>query len=242
MEKIKAKAILFDKDGTLLEFAPFWQAVSKFAVNDIAKRVGGNKEVAISALKAIGIDGDSFDVDGILCKGTYGQIAKAMYPIFNDGAGVNLSEKDFENLCLNAFHDNLQNGEILPTSKNLKKALKILKQKGKKLFVVTSDDEHTTSICLKGLQIDNLFEKVFVDDGIHPHKPNPYYANLVMQEYGFSKDELVMVGDTLTDADFAKNSGIKCIGIVKTLQGNTLLDGKVTKIVQDIATISDIIE
>ena len=35
MQKIKAKAILFDKDGTLLEFDPFWIAVSEFAVEQI---------------------------------------------------------------------------------------------------------------------------------------------------------------------------------------------------------------
>lgn len=241
MEKISAKAILFDKDGTLLEFAPFWQAVSKFAVKEIANKFNLQDSVAITALKAIGIDGDSFDVDGILCKGTYGQIAKVMYPIFKS-AGVDLSESDFEQVCLNAFHNNLDNGEVLPTSLNLKKALEILKQKGKKLFVVTSDDEHTTNICLKGLQIDTLFDKVFVDDGVHPHKPNPYYANAVMQEYGFDRQDLVMVGDTLTDADFAKNSGIKCIGIVKTEQGKQLLDGKVTAMVEDIALITEVIE
>ena len=241
MQKIKAKAILFDKDGTLLEFAPFWQTVSVHAVKELANKFNLSDTVALSALKAIGVGEDYFDVDGILCKGTYGQIAKVMQPIFNK-EGVNLNEQEWEDVCLKTFHDNLQKGEVLPTSNSLKSALGALKQRGKKLFVVTSDDQHTTGICLKGLQIDSLFDKVYVDDGVHPHKPNPYYANVVMQENGFLPQDLVMVGDTLTDADFAKNAKINCVGIAKTEQGRSLLSGNVTAVIDDIAKLADIIE
>ena len=241
MQKIKAKAILFDKDGTLLEFAPFWQAVSVYAVRELANSFNLDNVVAEKALKEIGVGEDYFDVDGLLCKGTYGQIAKAMYPIFTN-AGVSIKEDEWTDLCVKVFHKNIEKGVVLPTSKNLKSALQQLKERGKKLYVVTSDDEHTTSVCLKGLGIDNLFNKVYVDDGVNPHKPDPYNANVIMRENGFLPEDLVMVGDTLSDANFAKNAGIKCIGIVKTEQGKKLLDGNVTVMVEDISKITEIVE
>ena len=241
MQKIKAKAILFDKDGTLLEFAPFWQAVSVHAVRELAFNFKLENCVTEKALKEIGVGEDYFDVDGLLCKGTYGQIAKAMYSIFI-GYGVNIKEEEWIDLCIKVFHKNIEKGVVLPTSKHLKVALERLKDMGKKLYVVTSDDGYTTSVCLKGLGIENLFDKVYVDDGINPHKPDPYNAKVIMEENGFSPDDLVMVGDTLSDADFAKNAGIKCIGIAKTEQGKTLLKDKVTITLEDISKITEIIE
>ena len=67
-----------------------------------------------------------------------------------------------------------------------------------------------------------------------------FYLDSIIKR--FLPEDLVMVGDTLSDANFAKNAGIKCIGIVKTEQGKKLLDGNVTVMVEDISKITEIVE
>ena len=240
MQKINAKAIIFDKDGTLLEFDPFWISVSQSAITKLLNKFEVSQDKKESCLTAIGLKDGVVDSDGVLCKGTYGEIAEVLFEIFNSQKTI-LDKKQFESECIKSFHDSIPDGVVLPTSKHLCATLKALKDRGIKLFVVTSDDQKTTEVCLKGLKIENLFEKVITDDGVHPHKPHPYYAQSIMKYYNLSESQVVMVGDTLTDTEFAKNANIKCVGLAKTEQAKSLLQGNATIVVSDLSLLTEII-
>ena len=212
---MNTKAMLFDKDGTLLEFDPFWIAVSEFAIEQILTEFSFSLSLKGECLKSIGLVDGVVDVDGVLCKGTYGQVAGALYSVLQKD-GLTLCAKEFEDIAVKAFHSNIEKGVVEPTSPKLYQTLKTLKDAGVVLAVVTSDDAHTTEICLKGLGVYELFDKIYTDDGVHPHKPDPYYLNEFLKEYPFKKSEVIMVGDTLSDTTFAINGGIKSIALAKT--------------------------
>ena len=50
-----------------------------------------------------------------------------------------------------------------------------------------------------------------------------------------------MVGDTLTDMNFAENGKIKAIGVAKSEEGRQLLKSKAYAVVNDISKILDVI-
>ena len=56
------------------------------------------------------------------------------------------------------------------------------------------------------------FTLVLGDNGKIPLKPNPDMLLTVCKELGISSEEAVMVGDTKTDLDAAKNAGMLSIG------------------------------
>lgn len=241
MKTFNTKAVLFDKDGTLLEFDPFWIAVSEFAVEQILTEYSLSLSLKNDCLKAVGLNDGVVDVDGVLCKGTYGQVASAIYSVLCR-QGFSENQKDFENACVKAFHQNIEKGVVEPTSAKLYQTLKTLKDSGVVLAVVTSDDAHTTEICLKGLGVYELFEKIYTDDGVNPHKPDPYYLNCFLKEYPFDKSQVVMVGDTLSDTTFALNGKIKSIAIAKTPTSRALVQDTATFIVEDISQILDVLD
>lgn len=241
MRTFNAKAVLFDKDGTLLEFDPFWIAVSEFAVEQILTEYSLSLSLKNDCLVAVGLKDGVVDVDGVLCKGTYGQVASAIYSVLSR-QGFSANEKDFENACIRAFHQNIEKGVVKPTSEKLYQTLKTLKDSGVVLAVVTSDDAHTTEICLKGLGVYELFDKIYTDDGVNPHKPDPFYLNCFLKEYSFEKSQVVMVGDTLSDTTFALNGGIKSVAIAKTPTQKQILEKTATYIVEDISQLLEVID
>ena len=241
MKTFNTKAVLFDKDGTLLEFDPFWIAVSEFAVEQILTEYSLSLSLKGDCLTAIGLKDGVVDTDGVLCKGTYGEVAESIYTVLQN-TGLSATPKDFEQVCIKAFHQNIEKGVVKPTSQKLYQTLKTLKESGVVLAVVTSDDAHTTQICLKGLGIYHLFDKIYTDDGVCPHKPDPYYLNCFLKEYPFEKNQVVMVGDTLSDTTFAINGGIKSVAIAKTPAQKQMLEKTATYIVEDISQLLDVIE
>lgn len=206
------KAIIFDKDGTLLDFDSFWIEVSVCALKDILKKLGREDIPVTEILGALGVSEGAVDIDGLLCKGTYEQIGIAIYDVLKKYE-VNISSGETVKMTLEAYNKNADFGIIKPTCENLRETLESLKNSGIRLAVVTTDNGEITHKCLEGLGIEDLFDMVYTDDGKTPVKPDPWCANDFCAKFGISAENAVMVGDTMTDVRFAKNAGIFVVGV-----------------------------
>ncbi|MBE6571829.1 MAG: HAD family hydrolase [Ruminococcaceae bacterium] len=206
------KAIIFDKDGTLIDFDSFWISVSIEVINDIIDRFQMTDIPSADFLEAIGVKDGVTDIDGILCKGTYEETAESFLKVAKKyGYHVELSE--ISPFVTQSYNKNSRHGTVRGTCDNLRGVLKSLKEQGIKLFVVTTDNPEITSLCLEKLGVSDLFEKVFTDDDITPPKPDPSCAFKISEEYSIDLSDIIMVGDTMTDVRFAKNAGIRVISV-----------------------------
>ena len=235
------RAIIFDKDGTLMKFDSFWVDVSHCAIRDILRQLNRDDIPMSRLLEALGISGDTSDIDGLLCKGTYEQIALAIGKIFRN-FGVDISDTDIVRMTVSAYNDNSDSGKIEPTCKNIRGVLEKLKSGGRKLAVVTTDDFQITHKCLETLGIEDLFEKIYTDDGINPIKPNPGCALEFLSEFRIPAEKAVMVGDTMTDIHFARNAGISVIGVGENANSRERLMPYADAVIPDISYLFDVIE
>ena len=167
------KAILFDKDGTLIDFDAFWIPVSAAAVKDILSRAGAGDDVLTEVLGALGVHGDTTDPDGLLCRGTYGEMGLKIRGVLSEH-GIRLSEEEAMRMTGDAFSHSAGAGTVKPVCAGLRGVLERLKERGIRLLVVTTDNPEVTHICLEKLNIEDLFEKVIADDGVP--KPDPRCA------------------------------------------------------------------
>ncbi len=223
------KGIVFDKDGTVLDYESFWIPVAEGAVSLLLDKIGESGRLA-AALDAIGTyDG----IKGVLCHGTYGNIADSI----NDALGK--SYFDGETVG-KAFSDSVGLAKVSPTCDNIRGVFEKLHEDGLTVALITSDNASLTEFCLSELNILDLFDKIYTDDGIHPSKPDPYYMHSFCSEFGFEPCEVIMVGDTMTDVDFAKNSGCHSIGVGR--YAPELLYGKADHIAPDISYVREMIE
>lgn len=237
---MKIRAIIFDKDGTLLDFDAFWISVAVAAVSDILKAVNADASLADECLAAIGTDGKTAAPDGILCKGTYAQMTDAFCDVLKKTNSC-IECDTLNTVVIKAFHDNISQGKVIPACNDITDVFKRLEKMGIKTAVVTTDDRYITEKCLDLLGIKDFFCRIYTDDGIHPTKPNPYYIKQFCSDEGLERGEILMVGDTLTDITFAENGGIKSMGVSKTDEGKQLLLSKANFVADDISQIFDVI-
>ncbi|MBE6733556.1 MAG: HAD family hydrolase [Ruminococcaceae bacterium] len=238
---MNADAIIFDKDGTLIDFDSFWVTISARAMEDILKGLGRTDIPVCEILEAFGVHDGVTDIDGVLCKGTYEQMGQIVHNILNEH-GCNISCGETVKLVIDAYNRNADAGEVKPTCPELAEVLTRLKKNNKKLAVVTTDNEEITRKCLKKLGIEELFDKIYTDDGKTPTKPNPYCAVDFSNLSGVKKERLVMVGDTMTDVNFAKNAGITVVCVAKTDKNKAVLSPFADAVISSLSDLLDILE
>ena len=237
---MKADAILFDKDGTLINFDAFWVPVSVKAVETVLLQLRMEVTLVHPILEAMGVHNGVTDVDSVLCKGTYSQIGQVVHEVLRRHGCAALPQTVAE-LVENAYNASMDAGQVQPTCPNLKEVLQDLKNRGKKLAVVTTDNEEVTAFCLKKLGVEHLFDKVYTDDAKTPTKPDPFCANVFCQQFGLEKDRVVMVGDTMTDVRFAQNAGIQVVGVAAEEANRSLLAGQADLLVSSLSELPDVL-
>ncbi len=238
---MKTEGIIFDKDGTLIDFDAFWVAVSHKALDSVLLEFNMEKVDVNEILEALGVHDGVTSIDGVLCKGTYEQMGRIVYDILCKYGCKNSCEEVTE-AVIAAYNESTDAGEIKPTSSVLTEVLKKLKAQGKRLAVVTTDNELITRKCLSSLGIEELFDKIYTDDGVNPTKPDPYCAFHFCKLFGIDKDSVVMVGDTVTDARFAKNAGISMIGLARSKENRGILAEHTNIVISEMSELLDILD
>lgn len=208
------KAIIFDKDGTLIDFDYFWVPISRAAIEDILKELECKNVSPDEVLAFLGVEDGITNIDGVLCGSTYSKIGKNIHGALSQ-CGFNFDEEKVEKITLKAFEKNVDKGIVKGTCPDMERVLKDIKKEGIKIFVSTSDRLFTTKKSLEKLGVYDLFDGIYTDDGDIPPKPNPDCIYDIMKKYSLTKDEIIMVGDTVNDLNFAKNGNVKLIGVAK---------------------------
>ncbi len=233
------QAIIFDKDGTLMDYDSFWIPVAKVTTQEILEKYGAPLNLLPDILYDAGLRGETVDLRGIMCGGTYAMIAE-LYGSYLEKANIPYDADTLYRETVEYFEKNTACGGIAPACEDLRSFLLSLKENGIRLFCVTTDHMAPTRFCLQTLGVEDLFEELFTDDGIYPAKPDPYVIDYLVKKYGFDKSRMIMVGDTPTDQKFAKNGGIHGIGVALAEFNRDYLSPLAEAVLHDISQITEL--
>ena len=84
---MSVKAVIFDKDGTILDFDALWVPVAIKATDLILEKLAADKVSPELLLDAIGVVGDTSSLEGSFCHGTYRDMAVDMNAVFASSDG-----------------------------------------------------------------------------------------------------------------------------------------------------------
>ena len=235
------KGILFDKDGTLLDFEALWVKVVYITVCELLEHFSVSEEYADTMMKSIGVENGCASIESVFCCGAYDDTAKTLYDCFcKYKAGI--SYEEFKEFTEGAMAKNFPKGEVKPVSQNLPLVLSSLKNEGITIGVVTNDDRSSTEKCLSELGISNYFDFLSTYDNALPAKPQPARLWDFCDRYGFKPSEVIMVGDTVNDMQFAKNAGATAVGISADSGNRMILERKADYVIENISELFSFID
>lgn len=206
------RGILFDKDGTLLDFEASWSGVYRELCLDLAE---GDPGAAEALLIAGGLDPLTrrFRSGAALAAGTTVDIVRIWYPEFSDD-----EERAMVERIDRVFHENgIRCSVPVP---GLVSTLAALEDAGFAMGVATNDGTAATRAALQALGIANFLPHIFGYDSVPHPKPAPDIVYAFSELIGARPSEIVVVGDNPHDIEMARSAGAgAAIGV---LTGNSL--------------------
>ncbi|MDT8719067.1 HAD family hydrolase [Clostridium sp. 19966] len=202
------KGILFDKDGTLLDFNSIWVPVAEALAKEIAADLQVDKSCDLEEklLKSIGVCCGKVEPMGILAWGTVGDIADQLKAVLHEENIKKELLQDIEVIIENKISRlSREKAVLVRPIGDLEKLFEKLKALGVFIGLATSDTYESAKLCLKILKIEEYFDFIGADDGISKSKPNPELLNKFCMACHIKPEEVAVVGDTEVDIELAAN-------------------------------------
>ena len=165
------KGILFDKDGTLIDFFSLWLGAAKAVVIQFLKENELSEEVKERVFYAMGIENGEIDPYGGLAYKSYSEIALditdelSREQIYLDSRKVRMQlERLFAEYVTESQAQYVETADI-------KAVLDSLKQRNIWIGLATADTVPSAKNCLKRLEVLEKFDYVGADDGVLRPKP-----------------------------------------------------------------------
>ncbi len=200
------KGLIFDKDGTLFDFATTWEAWAKAF---LLRLCNGDAGHAREAGAEIGFDFEAskFNRDSVVIAGTPDEIANALQRHFPQ-----MSTTDILAL-LKEEAEQAPQAEAVP----LLPLLTDLRARGLTLGVATNDAEAPARAHLAQSGVTEYFDFIAGSDSGHGGKPAPGQLLAFAAQTGLDPVRIAMIGDSTHDLRAGRAAGMTCIAVLTGL-------------------------
>ena len=221
------QGVIFDKDGTLFDFARTWEAWALAFL----RRVAGSDQDVRALGERIGFDTSAarFEPDSIVIAGTPAEVADALAPGLPGMSRTRMLD------ILNEEAARAPQAEVVP----LVPYLKDLQAKGLRLGVATNDAEAPARAHLHNAGALDLFDFVAGSDSGHGGKPAPGQLLAFCEAVALEPASVLMVGDSTHDLFAGRAAGMRTAAVLTGLATAQTLQPHATVVVDHIGHLPD---
>ena len=195
----RIRGILFDKDGTLVDFHKTWIKIGDMLALEAA---GGDRMKADRLLAMAGYDfaAQHFIADSVFAAGTNADVVALWHPDL---------EPRLRHEIVDRFNSITASGGAAKAVaiEGVREALTLLHQRGYRLGVATNDSTGGANQTLLMLGLSQMFDAAYGYDAVANPKPAPDTVEAFCALTGLAADEIAMVGDNSHDIEMARNAG-----------------------------------
>jgi len=200
------RAILFDKDGTLVDFQRTWGP----ATHTVLTKLCNGDSAAFERLCAVSLYNAAerrlLPGSPVVIETTYGY-----GKLWAEALGVPLTAEFVDHIDRLFFQTTLDH---LTAMRDVKALLSSFAARGYRLGLMTNDADANTRAQMERLGLDGLLEFIAAYDSGYGHKPGP---DPVLAFAAFSRvapAEIAVVGDTEHDLVAARAAGAIAVGVL----------------------------
>ncbi|MCX8117305.1 MAG: HAD family hydrolase [Desulfobacterota bacterium] len=232
--RFPCRLIIFDKDGTLIDFTSTWVPLIRRRISLLLRRLKRDGALEASLLKCWGIDPSSGRVDPrgpCPVSSRSEEIVIATMALYQAGYPWDESKEWVLKAFDEADAERDWRREVVPVE-GIERFLSELKENGFFTALATNDERKDTEAILHHLGLWGLFDVILCWGEVYPSKPHPETVFTICRRLGLSPDQAAMVGDSVTDMLMGKRAGVAVtVGI---------LEGGVTPR-EELETVADLV-
>ena len=196
------RVLIFDKDGTLTDTSTLWFEPTILVLDELIKRNG----MKLSNIEhdelfdRLGITETDIIENSVIAAGS----VRDMLEVLNEFRTIDI-EENYDFVVQYFAEYILSHPEKIQTLGQVKNTLSELKAEGYTIALVTNDSRLPAEAVLKVAGIGELFDFVGTTDEF-PSKPATDSLYAIQSKFGVSFDEMIYIGDSTVDEEFAKNT------------------------------------
>lgn len=210
------KAILFDKDGTIIDSHKYWGAIIKRRSKALISELKLNRSFYQRICYAMGL---SLKKQRLLPKGPIALVSRErvikILTLFFKKNDVKVSKKTIDIIFSKVHQDFLKDIfkyiRILPGAKE---TLSEIKKKNVKTALITSDSVDNAKQTIKHLGLEDCFDLIVGRELTPSAKSTGVAAKLTCKILNINPSDTICIGDAPMDVLMAKNAKLKaCVGV-----------------------------
>ena len=217
-KRIPCRLVIFDKDGTLVDFTATWVPLIRKRAQFLVKSLGGNGELEALLLKSWGIDPVTGKIDPrgpCPVSPRSEEIVIGTMTLYQKGYPWDESKQ----WVMEAFDQadvTTDRKTLLRPVDGIQNLLRRLKRDGLYLALATSDERRDTEVVLSSLGLETLFDALVCAGEVDAPKPDPEAILTLCNRFSIPPGETIFIGDTVTDMIMGKRAQVALtIGIVE---------------------------
>jgi phosphoglycolate phosphatase len=195
------RLVIFDKDGTLIDFPSLWVPVVRARARFIVEEAGADAGLEPALLRAFGYDPGTGRIDP---RGPLAIAPRVETAIIGATVlyGTGLPWEDAVDAVRRAYRradeavDPIRVARAVP---GVPEALRRLRAAGARLAVATTDTTAQATRGLDALGLAGLLDAVLGADAVSLSKPHPEMVHRLCERVGVPAGETVVVGDAVAD-------------------------------------------
>jgi phosphoglycolate phosphatase len=223
--RYEADLIIFDKDGTLLDFRKTWLSIFRELINLLLLRTGPSANLSRRIQEVLGMNFEKWDIDGNgpLAMGTSFDVDILLAGcVYLEGIRWDKSIEIVSEVVQEVFKGPIREKNLIPSNGAIE-VLRLVKQRGFLTAVATNDNTIDATNDMSALGALPYLDLVVGADSVSNAKPAPDMIFHICETLGKKPGNSVMIGDTMMDAIMGASAGIKLnIGIAEIVPAEVL--------------------